>query len=77
MKCFSVIGTPFYLMEYVDGKIYKDPSLSELSPEDRTKVYNAMNKTIAKIHSVDVHKAGVTDYGKHGKHIYILVIYFG
>ena len=63
---FSVIGTPFYIMEFVAGKIYKDPSLPGLSPDERRKVYGAMNKTIAKIHSVDVEQAGIADYGKHG-----------
>ena len=63
---FSVIGTPFYLMEFVPGRIFKDPSLPGLSPEERRKVYGAMNKTIAKIHSVDVEQAGIADYGKHG-----------
>ena len=63
---FSVLGTPFYVMEFVAGKIYKDPSLPGLSPEERKKVYGAMNKTIAKIHSVDVEAAGIADYGKHG-----------
>ena len=60
----SIIGTPFYIMAYVDGKIYKNPSLPGLTPDERRKVYHAMNKTIAKIHSVDVHKAGLADYGK-------------
>ena len=63
---FSVLGTPFYVMEFVAGKIYKDPSLPGLSPDERRKVYGAMNKTIAKIHSVDVEAAGIADYGKHG-----------
>ena len=53
----SVIGTPFYLMEYVDGIIYKDPSLPGLTPEERTKVYGAMNRTLAQIHSIDINKA--------------------
>ena len=53
-------------MEYVEGKIYKDPSLPGLTPEQRRKVYSAMNRTIAKIHTVDVHEAGIADYGKHG-----------
>ena len=53
-------------MEYVEGKIYKDPSLPGLTPEQRRKVYSAMNRTIAKIHTVDVHQAGIADYGKHG-----------
>ena len=53
-------------MEYVDGKIYKDPGLPDLTPYDRERVYSAMNKTIAKIHSVDINEAGIADYGKHG-----------
>jgi len=65
----SIIGTPFYLMDYVDGKIYKDPSLPGLSPEARGKVYSAMNQTIAKIHSVDVEQAGIADFGKHSDYV--------
>ena len=60
----DIIGTPFYLMKYVSGKIYKDPSLPGVDPESRQKIYSAMNRTIAKIHSVDVNKAGLSDYGK-------------
>ena len=45
----SVLGTPFYLMSYVPGRIFKDPSLPGLSPEDRRKVYAAMNRTIAQV----------------------------
>lgn len=60
----SIIGTPFYLMSYISGKIYKDPSLPGLEPETRRKIYRAMNETIAKIHNVDVHEAGLEDYGK-------------
>ena len=60
----DVIGTPFYIMNYVSGKIYKDPSLPGVDSETRSKIYKAMNKTIAKIHSVDVQKAGLSDYGK-------------
>merc|ERR1711971_1202535 len=55
----TVLGTPFYIMSYVPG----------LSPEDRRKVYAAMNRTIAQIHSVDVETAGLSDYGKHGEYV--------
>ena len=60
----DIIGTPFYIMDYVEGKIYKDPSLPGLEPETRQKIYSAMNRTIAKIHSVDVDKADLSNYGK-------------
>jgi len=60
----DIIGTPFYLMNYVEGKIYKDPSLPGVEPETRRKIYTAMNRTISQIHSVDVVSAGLSDYGK-------------
>ena len=66
-----MLGTLFYMMDFISGKIYKDPSLPELDPESRKKVYSALNQTIAKIHSVDVTAAGTADYGKHGKEILI------
>ena len=60
----TVLGTPFYLMEYVKGRIFKDPALPGLSEPDRAAVYSAMNGVLAKIHSVDVNHAGLGDYGK-------------
>jgi len=56
-------------MSYVSGRIFKDPSLPSITPEARTKVYAAMNRTIAQIHSVDVEAAGLADYGKHGEYV--------
>jgi len=65
----SVVGTPFYIMEYVDGRILKDPSLPGLSKEDRTKVYTAMIDVLAKIHNVDIFQAGIDTYGKHENYV--------
>ena len=42
---FSVVGTPFYLMDYVSGKVHKIPSLPDLSPSDRTKAYKVLSPT--------------------------------
>ncbi len=39
----AIIGTPFYVMEYVNGRIFKDPSLPELQQQERAEIYNAMN----------------------------------
>uniref|UniRef100_A0A8C6YGF7 Acyl-CoA dehydrogenase family member 11 n=1 Tax=Naja naja TaxID=35670 RepID=A0A8C6YGF7_NAJNA len=63
----SVIGTPFYLMEYSPGRIFKDPSLPELEPHQRMEVYSAMNSVLCQIHSVDIQTVGLEDYGKHGQ----------
>ncbi|XP_066116649.1 acyl-CoA dehydrogenase family member 10 isoform X2 [Saccopteryx bilineata] len=65
----SVIGTPFYLMEYCPGLIYKDPSLPGLEPSQRQAIYTAMNRVLCRIHSVDFKAAGLGDYGKHGDYI--------
>ncbi|KAM9746666.1 acyl-CoA dehydrogenase family member 10 isoform 3-T3 [Dama dama] len=65
----SVIGTPFYLMEYCPGLIYKDPSLPGLEPSQRRAIYTAMNRVLCKIHSVDLKAAGLEDYGKHGDYV--------
>ncbi|XP_010812206.1 acyl-CoA dehydrogenase family member 10 isoform X2 [Bos taurus] len=65
----SVVGTPFYLMEYCPGRIYKDPSLPGLEPSQRRAIYTAMNRVLCKIHSVDLKAAGLEDYGKHGDYL--------
>ncbi|XP_074869155.1 acyl-CoA dehydrogenase family member 10 isoform X2 [Carettochelys insculpta] len=65
----SIIGTPFYLMEYCTGHIYKDPSLPGLEPGQRRAIYIAMNEVLCKIHSVDLKAAGLEDYGKPGNYI--------
>ena len=65
----SVIGTPFYIMEYVKGRIFKDPSLPGMSNETRKEIYHKMNEVLAKIHQVDIKKAALEDYGKHGNYV--------
>ncbi|XP_053135773.1 acyl-CoA dehydrogenase family member 10 isoform X2 [Hemicordylus capensis] len=65
----SIIGTPFYLMDYCTGRIFKDPSLPGLEPNQRREIYSAMNKVLCKIHSVDIKAAGLETYGKHGNYI--------
>uniref|UniRef100_A0A8C0HGZ9 Acyl-CoA dehydrogenase family member 10 n=1 Tax=Chelonoidis abingdonii TaxID=106734 RepID=A0A8C0HGZ9_CHEAB len=65
----SIIGTPFYLMEYCSGHIYKDVSLPGLDPGQRRAIYMAMNKVLCKIHRVDLKAAGLEDYGKHGNYV--------
>ncbi|XP_045056966.1 acyl-CoA dehydrogenase family member 10 isoform X3 [Desmodus rotundus] len=64
-----IIGTPFYLMEYCPGLVYKDPTLPGLEPSQRWAIYTAMNRVLCKIHSVDFKAMGLEDYGKHGDYI--------
>ena len=63
----SVLGTPFYIMEHVEGRIFEDHLLEGHSPEERRAIYSEMIKTLCKIHSVDINTAGVQDFGKQGE----------
>ncbi len=64
----SVIGRAFYLMQHVEGRIFWDQSLPELGRADRAAIYDEMNRVIARLHSVDVERAGLADYGKAGNY---------
>jgi aminoglycoside phosphotransferase (APT) family kinase protein len=64
----GVIGTAFYLMTFVDGRVLWDPALPELKREDRRPIYDAMNEGLARLHSIDVAAAGLSDYGKPGSY---------
>ena len=55
----TVIGSMFYVMSYIDGRVFWDPSLPELRPEQRTALYEVLLRTLAAIHAVDVGKAGL------------------
>ncbi len=60
----SVIGTAFYIMEFVAGRVFWESSLPGLTPLERAAIYDNMNETIANLHKVDYIKAGLSDYGK-------------
>ncbi|KAH8668398.1 kinase-like domain-containing protein [Xylariales sp. PMI_506] len=60
----SVIGTPFYIMEFLDGRIFEDQTMPEVSPEERTALWKDAVKTLAKFHRVDYKKYGLANYGK-------------
>jgi len=62
----SVIGSMFYLMSYVDGRIFWDPSLPDATPAQRGDVYDAIIHAMAALHTVDPATVGLADYGKPG-----------
>jgi aminoglycoside phosphotransferase (APT) family kinase protein len=64
----SVAGTAFYLMTHVEGRIFWDPALPELSREERGAIYDAMNEALAKLHAIDVAAVGLSDFGKPGSY---------
>lgn len=65
----SVIGSMFYLMEYKEGRILWDPVLPDAKDNaERTAIYDAMNKTMAALHNVNVDSVGLSDYGRPGNY---------
>jgi len=64
----SVIGSAFYLMDHVEGRIFWDPALPGLGREERAAIYDAMNGALARLHAIDVAAAGLTDFGKPGNY---------
>jgi len=65
----SVIGTAFYIMEFVSGRIFWEADLPGMTPPERAALYDAMNDTIARLHQVDYQAVGLGDYGKTGGYI--------
>src|SRR5687768_7211202 len=63
-----VIGTPFFVMECMDGRVFRQPHLPGVSPEDRAAMYDDMADVLARLHRVDVRAAGLSDYGKPGNY---------
>jgi aminoglycoside phosphotransferase (APT) family kinase protein len=65
----DVIGTAFYVMDEVDGRVFWDPALPELAPAERSAIYDAMNATIARLHTIDYAALGLGDFGRPGGYV--------
>jgi aminoglycoside phosphotransferase (APT) family kinase protein len=64
----SVIGTAFYIMDYVEGRVFWDQSLPGASTSERAAIYDEMNRTIAALHTLDYGAIGLGDYGRPGNY---------
>jgi aminoglycoside phosphotransferase (APT) family kinase protein len=60
----SVIGVQFHVMERVQGRIFWDPSLPDLTADQRTKLYASMNEVVANLHQIDPATVGLRQFGK-------------
>jgi aminoglycoside phosphotransferase (APT) family kinase protein len=60
----NIIGTAFFLMDLVEGRIVWEPTFPSLSPNERAAHFDAMNATIARLHSFDPEAIGLGDYGR-------------
>src|SRR3954463_7545333 len=60
----SVAGTAFYVMSYVEGRVIWVPDMPGSNPKERAAVFDAMNATLAQLHSYDPAAIGLSDYGR-------------
>ena len=64
----DVIGTAFFIMDFVEGRIFWDSSLPEVSKEERTPLFNTLTDTLADLHMIDYKAAGLESFGKPGNY---------
>lgn len=64
----EVIGTTFFVMDYVEGRIFWEATMPDSTPEERTLVYDQMNEVLARLHGVDYRALGLEDFGKPGNY---------
>jgi aminoglycoside phosphotransferase (APT) family kinase protein len=61
----SVIGVAFYLMDFVEGRIFRDATLPEVPQAERAAYFMAANEVLARLHTVDWRARGLQDFGRH------------
>nr|WP_240964952.1 phosphotransferase family protein [Acidovorax sp. SRB_24] len=65
----SIVGTPFYVMDFLQGRVFMDPALPGSTPAERGAVYREMGRVMAALHSVDHVAVGLGDYGRTGRYV--------
>jgi len=65
----ELLGTPFYVMEFLQGRVLMDQSLPGMQSAERRAIYREMNRVIAALHAVDYRAVGLGDYGKEGNYV--------
>lgn len=64
----SIIGTAFYIMEFLEGRVFRDPTLPGMTTAERAAIYDNMNENLARLHNVDYAAIGLGDYGRPGNY---------
>lgn len=64
----AIIGSPFYLMEKVDGRVFWDAALPDVAREERGEIYDAMNRALVDLHAVDPASVGLSEFGRPGNY---------
>lgn len=65
----AVIGTAFYVMDYIEGRVLFDPTLPQMTNAERAALFAEMNRVISALHRLDYRKAGLESFGKPGNYL--------
>ena len=65
----AVIGSAFYVMVFLEGRIFWDPRLPDLAPAERRAMFQSMNAVIAELHSLDYAAVGLAEFGRPGNYM--------
>jgi aminoglycoside phosphotransferase (APT) family kinase protein len=65
----SVLGAVFYVMDFIDGRVFADTTLAEAPTTERKAIYRSLAETLAALHRVDVRAAGLEDFGKPDNYV--------
>src|SRR6266704_2373654 len=60
----SVVGTPFYLMDFVEGRVFWEPDIPDATAAARAAIYDSVNVTLARLHAFDPAALGLADFGR-------------
>jgi len=64
----TIIGSIFYIMEYVDGRVMWDPALPDVEFSHRWGIYSEMSRVMASLHKINIAEVGLSDYGRPGNY---------
>lgn len=64
----AVLGRPFYIMDWLDGRVFSDSALAGVSPAERREMYLDTARTMARLHAMRPDQIGLSDYGKPGNY---------
>ena len=73
----DIVGTPFYLMDHVEGRVFDDAALPGMHPSERREIYLEMARVMAVLHGLDPQSLGLDDYGKAGNYFQRQMVRWG
>ncbi len=65
----SIVGTPFFVMDFLEGRIFWDPALPEVPKDERAGYFMEIARVLGELARLDVQDVGLADYGRSGNYV--------